>query len=46
MSSSILFSVTDHVDDVSFIYDIMKKVVDGGNVEFEEADRLLDTRLF
>jgi biotin synthase len=44
MSSSILFSVTDHVDDVSFIYDIMKKVVDGGNVEFEEADRLLDTR--
>ena len=44
MSSSILFSVTDHVDDVSFIYDIMKKVVDGGDVEFEEAERLLDTR--
>ena len=44
MSSSILFSVTDHVDDVSFIYDTMKKVVDGGNVEFEEAERLLDTR--
>jgi biotin synthase len=44
MSSSILFNVTDHVDDVSFIYDIMKKVVDGGDVEFEEAERLLDTR--
>ncbi|HEU4822867.1 MAG TPA: biotin synthase BioB, partial [Nitrososphaeraceae archaeon] len=32
------------VDNVSFIYDTMKKVVDGGNIDFEEAERLLDTR--
>jgi biotin synthase len=44
MSRSILFSVSDHVDNVSFIYDTMKKVVDGGNVDFEEAEQLLDTR--
>jgi biotin synthase len=44
MSRSILFSVSDNVDNVSFIYDTMKKVVDGGNVDFEEAERLLDTR--
>jgi biotin synthase len=44
MSRSILLSVSGHADNVSFIYDTMKKVVDGGNVDFEEAERLLDTR--
>jgi biotin synthase len=36
--------VSDHVNNVSFIYDTMKKVVDGGNIDFEEAERLLGTR--
>ena len=36
--------MSDHVNNVSFIYDTMKKVVDGGNIDFEEAERLLGTR--
>jgi biotin synthase len=35
--------VVDH-DDASFVYHIMDKVLEGGEVEFAEADRLLRTK--
>jgi hypothetical protein len=45
MQRPTLFCVIDHLDDnVSFIYRAMEKVLEGGKVEFEEADRLLRTR--
>ena len=44
MQRPTLFCVIDHLDDkVSFIYRAMEKVLEGGKVEFEEADRLLRT---
>jgi biotin synthase len=45
MSWSSLMSVTNHFgDDRSFIYKTMEKVLEGSNIGFEEADRLLRTR--
>ena len=44
MQRPTLFCVIDHLDDnVSFIYRAMEKVLEGGKVEFEEAEHLLRT---